>query len=732
MSGKPKPGLGALARLGRGSRRYSRRGLAKSAQDASRLVGESYVDQQSRLGALSQAAEGNPNRADAPTPTYPNTGPLNIPDIRNMPIEDALALARKEIHLQPSKYDSEGAYRGSPSTVTSKRKLNQIRKTYDDRVEQGAGGADWYARQRDDNAELMGYDPQKEDLFGAISGQWSAGVSPYNERHFVLKEMGSALGGTDEIGKFSPAHRAFREALEGGDEIGTSAMIGHNSGELVFDKNKLHLGKKTGKYAEQITPGYVPSASGVTDFRQGAEIGHTDRKSSFSDAEHQYADYEMAHAVDRARQKKIGGRDDWNGEMAQAATWVVQKAEDLFATGKFATFQDAFDEAKKNAGDYNSLFDSYATYEEVPGRSTRHLSKLPDESDDLRQAYTDFGGGWNIAPGGRDAIYSDLSFFNTKGQRTPLSPAVRPSQSIQGVYDDGTGAVQHNPGNVARMLVTYNKTDGGGKVLTQGYRNLLNAGEFVRAFVDAQDAGGAHAVFRTGKVGKDTSVRLTLPNEPTTKDILRIQAIAKKHGLKDVVHTGEGGLTITDFEKAPSWGNKKQREAFLAELQAEVPESQAEWVSIIPGKDTIWAGLADAWKAKEGSGAVTRRVLQQVGVTPETYRAFNGNRLIGLKAADNLERDEIFSKTHGNVRQDIQNARRIIADAGAGWVDALHAALKRGEFLPVVGAALITEAFLGDAPAEAAEMQPKNTERMPEMYDRRTTEDGYYRMPEGL
>lgn len=66
---------------------------------------------------------------------------------------------------------------------------------------------------------------------------------------------------------------------------------------------------------------------------------------------------------------------------------------------------------------------------------------------------------------------------------------------------------------------------------------------------------------------------------------------------------------------------------------------------------------------------------------------------IAERAAAKMERDaELAGRTGDLLRPDIQNARRIIAENPTRWVDALRAAMARGEVLPAVALPILAGA----------------------------------------
>jgi hypothetical protein len=111
-----------------------------------------------------------------------------------------------------------------------------------------------------------------------------------------------------------------------------------------------------------------------------------------------------------------------------------------------------------------------------------------------------------------------------------------------------------------------------------------------------------------------------------------------------------------------------------------------------PQRVRVDSGLADLvkeWKQGEGSGAVTRKVLEHINVTPELRQAFNDNPYLAERALAKYERDKTGGTWAGRwnaPREDIQNLRKMVAE-GPGWIDKVEAALKTGAVsLPAVAA----------------------------------------------
>lgn len=632
-----------------------------------------------------------------------------IPDIRGLPVDDAIKIARREPHVIPAGANSPSAYLGAPRSLKDRLDLLRMRKGIDKNLADDPRGGDWYDRYRAGMTEVTGGNKTDQDWMSAQHGQYSAGVSPEGELGFAIKDNNANLMGMP-IKVARPAQaEAARRAIDANDP-------------------ELHqLGKKTGQYRKKVHPdaGNSRTATGVNDFRWAREFGYTDtggsaQRDAMGNAQHQFMDYETALAVDRANKANLAGRSDWTGEQIQAAPWVRQKAyalmaerrhvkgivKDLMAkdptlTAKAAKekanplamqaamreaegdpdlYEQYFQEANKSITEFFPKHTAYATHESIPGVSTGHLPGMIGASQAEKEAYTT-AGSWAIAPGERDAIYAGLR----RGE-TGVSGRVRPSTDMQGMWTGDDGVTQFNPGQAARPLVGFNAGKDT-KTLADADKAMLQAGETLRAAMDAQDAGAAHIPIFGGKASATTSLRMKAPRKLTIEEMKAAQKIGAKYGMKDVVDTGEG-ITFTDFVNTPKAQKQKAYDQMGREVMAAVPgANDARRASI----DSAYAPLVEAWQKGEGSGAVTDEIIAAIDQNPVMAATFNDNPYIGQMALRLLERDEKLAAAKGGVRKDLQNLRRLLAEnGGKDWFTRLKKARAAGQIsLPAVGALML-------------------------------------------
>lgn len=139
--------------------------------------------------------------------------------------------------------------------------------------------------------------------------------------------------------------------------------------------------------------------------------------------------------------------------------------------------------------------------------------------------------------------------------------------------------------------------------------------------------------------------------------------------------TGDG-VTFHNFggDSHPQMG-KKQLAAMTEELGLK-PGDLAS--GRVPDEYDLYMGTEGRWDTP-GSGDATRGMLDDISERmPGTQNALDQNPAIPQRAAQKRAQDAALAKRFGAPRQDIQNAREIIENAGSDWRSALEKALKAG------------------------------------------------------
>lgn len=641
--------------------------------------------------------------AMAALPGAPPKRMTQLPDLRTMPVDQAVKVAGKEPHLIPSPDRTEGAYIGGPRSIKSRKDLLKMRRELDRTVEAEPRGGDWYDRYRAGVDEVTGGDPRDNLWFANTEGQYSAGVSPQSELAFSLKDTLSSIAYGQPVKAARPAQKqATMRAIE------------------ANDPGKMQLGKKTGEYARRVNPNQPgpATATGVNDFRHARNLGYTEpdgspQKNALGGAAHTFSDYETALAVGRANKKALAGRTNWTGEQLQAAPWVSQKADDLWsreskkfiATAKRAnpkgTLEEinaaarelAFQEANKTITEHFPKHTAFATYEAQPGAMTGHLPGSVGSPDWEREFYAqDTRSAWNTAPGGRDALYAGMRLGDT-GKVWP----VRPTFEMQGMYTPDGGPTEFNPGFVARPLVDFQTGDV--KSVTPWTQSMMSGVEATRALLDAQGAGAWHKAWVGGAPGQSNSIVIDkkIPGILDPDEMVALQRVGSEYGMPDIVDTNEG-VTLTRFYPGPpdkrTPKDQKSLEAALKATSGNVREASRAKI------DSGYVGYEKAW-SQPGKGGATRKLLRTIDDMPRAAQeALDNNPAVPKAALDRLERDQDWSKKWGATREDIQNLRRLVGE-GPGWIKRLRMAVRNGAVLPAAAGAIIgTSAMQGESDDE--------------------------------
>ena len=330
----------------------------------------------------------------------------------------------------------------------------------------------------------------------------------------------------------------------------------------------------------------------------------------------------------------------------------------------------------------------YATHEAQPGPSTGHLPDSVNADRIARDSYfLDPRSRSDIGPGRKDYIYAD--------QWDTL-----PSFPMRGVYGD-----EMNLGMAARPQMYPNVRPGQTRIPDPIKTGLIKPGETLRAAIEGQDAGAAHATFvdvpprdlfeegpnalvsPTG--GRTFGVDPSVP-DVSVAEIEELKQIAEAAGYPDIVDRGDS-VMVTNFQDI---AEGKPLPPVSDELIDAMPKSGNRFGNE-PAEvavDSIYVDLTDKWAEGLGSGAVTREVLDQVAGHGKRARDyFNNNEYIPQAALMRLVRDHDWQDKWGIARADLQNFRAILAQ-GKGWIDRLEQAMMdpHGPALPIIAGAVLT------------------------------------------
>ena len=541
-----------------------------------------------------------------------------------------------------------GKYVGAPSNVDSPQALAKMRKDYMDLVDTGVLGRDWYQE----------------------SSEWVDQVAPDNMRQAVADALGITSQGTGVDPNLGFTIKAMNQRAAGMPvETGRFPASQSPLIESSFAGDRSRLGPKREPFADNLSVGWAPERAEypVHDIWQGRAFGYTHPNgkpwdAGFSAQQHAFMDEETGLLIDRANAARLGGHDDWDPLKMQAASWTGAKIR--------AGEVDPAD-AAKHYGDFSSKYQAFGTHEQTPGAGIGHLEGLLSAPYDTRAEFTR-AGSW-ADPAGRDTIYSSAGMLT------------EPTSRSVGAYTPaGTGVLEINPAEVARPLVSFE-----GGALRPHEAGMLDIGESARAYLDAQNAGAWHTLVPDSqtKVGERTSVTLDLAN-PSQEQMGRLSDLATRSGMF-AVDAGDSVRLIND-----EWsdiGGARTGATLGKELKGDFG---SELRDITDGATATRRKIQSGYQDCTGSGQATEKFLGDMEKLPEF--ASNIEPALRRKAAINLERDQAASQATGfAVREDIQNARRVLVQEG---IEGLRKALKSGAILPAAVAAVLAPSLLSDEP----------------------------------
>jgi hypothetical protein len=340
-------------------------------------------------------------------------------------------------------------------------------------------------------------------------------------------------------------------------------------------------------------------------------------------------------------------------------------------------------------GDFGNKYVANATSEQIPGAGTGQLDGIVDEPLSVRQAFTDDPRSSWDNEAGQDKMYSGAGLLT------------EPSLKNVGSYTpESTGVLEINPGSVARPLVQMedvNKT----KILSPRDKGILDTVETSRAFVDVQNGGAWHKIVPGAKAGEQSSLAIVMDSSPTERQMIEITKFAEDNGFI-AVDTGVGinfiNDTFSDVGKArtgATLGKELKKGRVLDAENNVIKESEIEQsIRSILGDDaqidrvkidSNYLSFDEAWQAGEGSGAATDQFINELESNKTLRNSLEPT--IRAKAGANLARDaELSAETSMPVREDVQNARRILVEGG---IEALIKARKAGAILPAVFVAVL-------------------------------------------
>lgn len=589
-------------------------------------------------------------------------------DLRHMPYEEALPLAEKGVHL---KQDPSGQFVGAPRGITSLKEINKLRKNYDDMVEGGILGGDWYERAQQFHKD---YTPSKEAAteLSRANALFSAQAEPASNLGFTLQAHNAfEAGAPQKIVRTGPMAERYTKAKETGKPI--------------------PLGQKTEVYAKYIDPSQGIGSTGVNDFRHARNFGYTQMNPKtgevvpitrgLSPQEHAWLDAETILATERANKKGLGGRTDWNPEEIQAAPWVLQKAQSLMKNSpdRFPTLESAFAEANKTYPEATPKYTAYSTYEQVPFATSGHLEGLEKIPYEARQSFSS------------EANWLDQEGKDILSQKVGKEHGMLTGKTAEGFgfYKNPiTGVIETNPQYQARSLVGMSQDPELGAIVQPQSAKLMDAMNAIRGYVDVQGASPWVKPITPKKVSDATSIHIKLTHPITSDEILSLNKVAQDHGfdVADLAHDG----VILGFNENIKDG-KQLKKLLDSGLSKQIHEAIPDKVTDIKRIRTEggYPSYSDVFGShNEGTGKATQQLFDyikkaQEGSPDVVAKLMEHDPLIAEKLAQmNLRDIQAQSKYGvGAPRKDVLTARDIIAKKG---LSGLKEALESGVALPAM------------------------------------------------
>lgn len=583
-------------------------------------------------------------------------------NLREMPLDEAIEIAKSERHIMPSSKGSKTSFVGAPYSVRTREDLEMIRKKFDADVAAGAAGADWYPRAQEWIKEVAGPDPARQSELARSLALFSAQADPHGNLGFSIKARNHAIMGMEP----ETLNKAGEPVVRTGQQWKTYLNAFNLGGPIK-------LGKKTEVFARHMDPtlGVKPS-TGTNDVWHGRALGYgdDDMKGGFSDQQHAWMDAETVLAVDRANQAGIGGRFDWTPGQTQAAPWVAGKgrslAERSFYTKKGGDrrqgplSQQQIDEgiarASKTYPDHAPAFTAYGTHEMTPGVKTKHLPDVA-ASDASKAEFAANPASWWQGPDGRDLLYDAQGAY------------VQPSVRTTGIFDQDDGVRVIGPGQAARPLISFDgKT--GERTVDAASRQLMSGTEAFRGLMDAQDAAAWSASIPGQKVSRMNA--FSLPGERSRDELSALMNTGAGVKVPNVVDQGPQQLLTNIGDEGPSFDMKdrKARAAVEAAFPGATPvRMEGDYIPF-------------DWST-EGSDAATNEMLSKLNPAQEALLSKPEVRAAVLAKMD---RDAQIAQATGQpVRKDLQYLRQIF---GTGGIQAVKEAIGKG-LLPAAAAAVM-------------------------------------------
>lgn len=580
-------------------------------------------------------------------------------DFKSMSPEQRFSASFGDVHI---KQMPDGKYVGSPD-IYSPGELSALRRKLYKEVRSVLEKPwvneelPWYGRQRTGIEEIAGPSPAVQHNVAKGIGIYSPQATPAVNFSALANQHQyySLLGDPSYVPRTgSQANKYARQLM--GEEVS--------------------MGPKTGNFAVSSDPTLADPYMSTNDIWIGRLLGYKNKDGKqfsrgFTQQEHAFVQGEMQRLTATARNEKWGGRGDWTVEEIQALPWVELKGRQLASKGK-KPYEKGIAEAQRTTLEELPRNTVYMTNEVLGSKDIGHMNGLLDQPLDVRAAYTNERGNFIDPETGRAILFDS---FPQNLQR----PAVPFTGSYEGTSNPGIAwrliggremvkdQLPRAPGKLKRAA--NQPAPLSGPFVADWTHQAMRVPGGVYGLLNPQEMVGWSQTFplQSGMKVRDTNAaRIGLLGAPTGEQMSRIAAAGKLVNLPDVVHHGGGNVTLTNFNAiengAPVNIGRKQASALREGLLGlDVNE-------VLPARidaGNVWLG--DAWKQPQGSGAVSRRILDEIEKNPELgWRAIDlmdANPAVKSEILNQITRDEKYAKMYGaSPREDVMRMRRAIVN----------------------------------------------------------------------
>ena len=246
-----------------------------------------------RRAAIPQVAKQELKAAEAaPTPEAPSgkRQAITATSLRQMPMDEAIAIAQSEQHLIPKK---GGGFVGAPYWVKDAQDLARMRADFDAQAVGGVPGANWYGRAQEGNRIMAGPDPARQHLLAGEQALWSAQSTPDTNLGALLSGHNAYEAGKPlEIARTGQQARTYQRARD--------------------TDTSIPLGAKTGIYGQHLDPTRSSPTTGTNDIWHARAFNYRTPEGdpwdrALTPQQHAFMDAETVLAVDRANKAKLAG-----------------------------------------------------------------------------------------------------------------------------------------------------------------------------------------------------------------------------------------------------------------------------------------------------------------------------------------------------------------------------------------------------------------------------------------